>query len=112
MGIFTTNALNIELEVNDNDLRSQDKKYQALFLKTSRCNHSCGPNAIWRFDCLTFMLTLSAVRDIHLGEEITISYIDPFLPRHVRRTQLQSKWNLLCHCMSCDVPWTFAGAIS
>ncbi|KAJ3876026.1 hypothetical protein F5051DRAFT_376863 [Lentinula edodes] len=112
MGIFATNALNIELEVNDNGLRSQDKKYQALFLKTSRCNHSCGPNAIWRFDRLTFTLTLSTVRDIHLGEEITISYVDPFLPRHVRRTQLQSKWNLLCHCMYCDVPWTFPGAIS
>ncbi|KAJ3884221.1 hypothetical protein GG344DRAFT_60721 [Lentinula edodes] len=132
MGIFATNALNIELEVNDNGLRSQDKKYQALFLKISRCNiigmscrshtrffigihlwtNSCGPNAIWRFDRLTFTLTLSAVRDIHLGEEITISYVDPFLPRHIRRTQLQSKWNLLCHCMYCDVPWTFPGAIS
>ncbi|KAJ4476792.1 hypothetical protein C8R41DRAFT_869631 [Lentinula lateritia] len=88
MGIFTTNALNIELEVNDNGLRSQDKKYQALFLKTSQ------------------------LQDIHLGQEITISYVDPFPPWHVRRTQLQSKWNLLCHCMYCDVPWTFPGAIS
>ncbi|KAH7870182.1 uncharacterized protein C8R40DRAFT_1073447 [Lentinula edodes] len=59
MGILTTNGLNIELEVNDNGLQSQDKKYQALFLKTSRCNHR--PNAIWRFDHLTFTLTLSAV---------------------------------------------------
>ncbi|KAJ4481274.1 hypothetical protein J3R30DRAFT_3287892 [Lentinula aciculospora] len=111
-GIFATNALDIKLQVDGGGLRSQEQKYKALFLKTSRCNHSCGPNAVWRFDRLTFTLSLSAVRDIYPGEEITISYINPFLPRHVRRTQLQSKWNFLCHCMHCDVPWTFPGAIA
>ncbi|KAJ3919584.1 hypothetical protein F5877DRAFT_4635, partial [Lentinula edodes] len=115
MGILTTNALNIELEVNNNGLRSQDKNcgsHTRFFVGIHLWTNSCGPNAIWRFDRLTFTLTLSAVRDIHLGEEITISYVDPFLPRHVCRTQLQPKWNLLCHCMYCDVPWTFPGAIS
>ncbi|KAJ3797852.1 hypothetical protein GGU11DRAFT_43970 [Lentinula aff. detonsa] len=110
-GIFHTNALDVRLEVN-NRQKFQERKYKALFLKTSRCNHSCGPNAVWRFDRSSFTLTLSAVRAIHSGEEITISYINPFLPRHTRRTQLQSKWNFVCHCTHCDAPWTFPGAIA
>ncbi|KAJ3732078.1 hypothetical protein DFJ43DRAFT_997782 [Lentinula guzmanii] len=114
-GIFNTNALDVRLEVDKRrkfQAKVQEQKYKALFLKTSRCNHSCGPNAVWRFDRLSFTLTLSAVRAIHPGEEITISYINPFLPRHTRRTQLQSKWNFVCHCTHCDAPWTFPSAIS
>ncbi|KAF9077538.1 hypothetical protein BDP27DRAFT_1208202 [Rhodocollybia butyracea] len=116
-GIFHTNALNIELEARGRDM-PELQKYQALFLVTSRCNHrqlivllSCGPNAVWRFDPLTFKLTLSAVRRISPGEEITISYINPFLPRHLRRAKLQSRWNFVCHCNHCDVPWTIPGAV-
>ncbi|KAJ3780087.1 hypothetical protein GGU10DRAFT_369982 [Lentinula aff. detonsa] len=77
-GIFNTNALDVRLEVDNRrkfQAKVQEQKYKALFLKTSRCNHSCGPNAVWR-------------------------------------TQLQSKWNFVCHCTHCDAPWTFPSAIS
>ncbi|KIK65258.1 hypothetical protein GYMLUDRAFT_39618 [Collybiopsis luxurians FD-317 M1] len=107
-GIFRTNALDIELPTEGTGTH----KYKGLFPKTSRCNHSCGPNAIWCFNQLTFTLTLSAVRKIAPGEEITISYINPFLPRHVRRAQLDSRWKFFCHCKHCDIPWTFLGGVA
>ncbi|KAJ3710296.1 hypothetical protein C8R42DRAFT_729437 [Lentinula raphanica] len=111
-GIFSTNAFDIELKVNATSPKSAKHMYKALFLQTSRCNHSCGPNAVWKFDSSTFALILVAVRAIRPGEEITISYINPFLPRHLRRVQLQSKWKFTCHCTHCDIPWSFPGAIA
>ncbi|KAF5364847.1 hypothetical protein D9757_011274 [Collybiopsis confluens] len=107
-GVFRTNSLEIELASQSAGAR----KHRALFPKTSRCNHSCGPNAIWSFDQLNFTLTLSAVREILPGQEITISYINPFLPRHFRRAHLESKWNFICHCVHCDIQWSFPGRVT
>jgi len=46
-----------------------------LFLRASRINHSCVPNADHSYDDKSGCKSVFANRDIHAGDEITISYI-------------------------------------
>ncbi|KAK7451224.1 hypothetical protein VKT23_012562 [Stygiomarasmius scandens] len=83
-GIVATNAFEVELE----DAKGETRKCKALFPHTARCNHSCGPSAIATFDPASLTLTLHANRDLHPGDEITVSYLPissssasmPFVP--------------------------------
>jgi len=61
-----------------------------VFLKASRCNHSCGPNANCTWDIDTFSLALTALRPIRAGEEITITYIKLAMSRAERRGKLRN----------------------
>ncbi|KAF5378136.1 hypothetical protein D9615_007522 [Tricholomella constricta] len=102
-GIVRTNALGIQLEVPDVP-NPELTTHRAVFLNTSRCNHSCGPNARWEWDTNTFALYLSAVRPIQKGEEITINYISCTQPRHERHATLFALYNFTCACPSCALP--------
>jgi len=55
----------------------------------------------YRLDNITHITT--AVRDIHPGEELTISYIDGHLPRHERQSRLRD-WGFECTCPHCSLP--------
>ncbi|KAG6852327.1 hypothetical protein C0991_000826 [Blastosporella zonata] len=101
--IFCRNALGIQLQVPD-DPHPELTTHRAVFLNTSRCNHSCGPNARWEWDTNTFALYLSAVRPILKGDEITIQYISATSPQHERHAVLQDQYGFLCHCSYCDLP--------
>ncbi|THV07019.1 hypothetical protein K435DRAFT_848689 [Dendrothele bispora CBS 962.96] len=70
-GILQTNGFGVELI----DASGDKQRCRALFLRSARCNHSCGPSAIATFDPTSFVLTLHANRDIDPGDEITISYL-------------------------------------
>ncbi|KAL0575781.1 hypothetical protein V5O48_006200 [Marasmius crinis-equi] len=96
-GIIRTNGLEFELG---------SRKCVGVFLDTSRVNHSCGPNALWRWDPTSFSITLEAVRPISAGSEITIPYIDCLQPRAERRKQLKSLYQFDCYCQHCDIHWS------
>ncbi|PBK87154.1 SET domain-containing protein [Armillaria gallica] len=98
--IMQTNRLLIDLPVDDPELAA----HHAVFLKISRCNHSCSPNAHWKWDSASFTLTLEAVRDIGPSEEITIQYIDSSVDRQQRLDRLRSWYNFDCLCPSCTLP--------
>lgn len=98
--IMQTNYLLIDLPVDDPELAA----HHAVFLKISRCNHSCSPNAHWKWDPASFSLTLEAVRDIGPSEEITIQYIDSTIDREQRLNKLQAWHNFDCLCPSCTLP--------
>ncbi|KAF7313177.1 SET domain-containing protein [Mycena kentingensis (nom. inval.)] len=102
--IARTNALPITLAVPTNVPHPELPSHRAIFLNTSRCNHSCSPNARWHWDLATFSLTLVAVRPIAENEEITISYLPgPYLllPRATRDSLLRSSYNFSCRCAAC-----------
>jgi SET domain-containing protein len=42
-----------------------------------------------------------AKQDIAEGEEITISYVDPEWPGHLRRDTLKRDYGFECHCPRC-----------
>ncbi|KAK0202287.1 hypothetical protein DFS33DRAFT_1384630 [Desarmillaria ectypa] len=98
--ILQTNALLIDLPVDDPELAA----HHAVFLKVSRCNHSCSPNAHWKWDPASFSLTLEAVRAIGPNEEITIQYIDSSVDREQRLDKLRTWYNFDCLCPSCTLP--------
>ncbi|KAG5643743.1 hypothetical protein DXG03_009677 [Asterophora parasitica] len=102
-GIVRTNALGIQLEVPDVP-NPELTTHRAVFLNTSRCNHSCGPNARWEWDTNTFSLYLTAVRPIRKGEEITIQYIACTQSRKERHATLHSLYNFTCACKYCALP--------
>ena len=46
-------------------------------------------------------LTIIATRNIHPGEELTITYCDPDTPRTRRRQFLRENYGFWCHCPRC-----------
>lgn len=102
-GIVRTNAIGIQLDVPDVP-HAELSTHRGLFLNTSRCNHSCSPNAKWDWDTATFSLSLSAVRPIRCGEEITIQYTSPVRPWEERQALLRSLYGFTCYCSACSLP--------
>ncbi|KAF8885160.1 hypothetical protein BD779DRAFT_1534322 [Infundibulicybe gibba] len=97
--IMDVNGIEVKLHAPEIEL----SPHRGIFLKTSRCNHSCGPNAIWTWDTSSFSLTLVAVRAIRADEEITISYADVTLesPACDRQYHIRSRYGFDCLCEFC-----------
>jgi hypothetical protein len=65
---------------------------------------SCTPNAELHWDLDSMSFTVRAIRDLQPDEQITISYCDIYMPREMRRRELQLKYKFLCTCPSCALP--------
>lgn len=70
---------------------------QAVFM-----NHSCDPNA--QMSDPGRCVTITALRDIRSGEEVTISYKQdiPSWPRSQRQEVLKHVWGFVCDCALCQ----------
>ncbi|KAJ6629818.1 hypothetical protein B0H10DRAFT_1775631 [Mycena sp. CBHHK59/15] len=99
-GIMRTNGIAINLSVPDVP-HPELSTHRAVFLNTSRCNHSCGPNAKWTWDPTSFSLSLAALRPILAGDEITVTYMTPTHSFAERRERLRAQYNFACHCAVC-----------
>ncbi|KAL8131245.1 histone-lysine N-methyltransferase ATXR2 [Apium graveolens] len=75
----------------------------AFFPLQSCMNHSCLPNAkaFKREQDRDGQATIIALRPIHKGEEITISYIDEDLPLEERQASL-ADYGFSCRCPKCS----------
>ncbi|KAJ7080640.1 hypothetical protein B0H15DRAFT_787079 [Mycena belliarum] len=60
--------------------------YRAVYLDTSRINHSCSPNTVADFDFPSFSFIVRAVREIQKGHEITTTYSGALSKRNVERS--------------------------
>ncbi|KAI1751718.1 hypothetical protein F4782DRAFT_504009 [Xylaria castorea] len=67
----------------------------------ARFNHDCRPNVHYRITNAT--ITAIASRDTQHGEELTISYIDVFLPSRERKQRIRT-WGFECACALCQGP--------
>ncbi|KAK0706096.1 hypothetical protein B0T26DRAFT_679823 [Lasiosphaeria miniovina] len=74
----------------------------ALFPRIARINHACNPSALTNFNESTLANTVTAFRDIDVGEEITISYSDFGLASTERKRILLQKWGFQCSCALCS----------
>ncbi|KAI1458850.1 SET domain-containing protein [Annulohypoxylon moriforme] len=83
-----------------------DNPFYSLFAEVSRLNHDCRPNCAYYFDHLDFHQKVLAVRDIEVGEELTIAYYDPVQIHSVRQEKLHKEWGFHCSCKRCtaDAP--------
>ncbi|CAO3628530.1 unnamed protein product [Cunninghamella echinulata] len=65
----------------------------------SLINHSCRPNAIAMFEGA--LLSIIAIEDIPMDQEITIAYMDVAHDRSHRQSSLFSKYFFHCQCVRC-----------
>lgn len=72
-----------------------------LFLTFSRINHSCEANAVWDTYRKPGVMSIRAARDIHPGEEITISYFWETEDAVETRRERTKGWGFICQCLKC-----------
>lgn len=90
--------------VQTNTLPVDAQSFGGLFALGCRINHSCRPNACFKWrDDLGCGLVL-AMRPIALQEEVTIAYREGFAPRHERRALLKQLFKFDCACELCSSP--------
>ncbi|XP_058451730.1 histone-lysine N-trimethyltransferase SMYD5 [Malaya genurostris] len=78
----------------------------ALYVRQSKINHSCSPNAECRFPHSNNVLSLTTIRDIDAGQEICISYLDECAlerSRHSRQKMLSENYLFYCQCDKCEI---------
>ena len=76
--------------------------YSSISPLFSMINHHCDPAATWHLsNDLGGPVEVSAIRDIKEGEEITISYVEFWLPEAERRSRLQASIGKICDCSRC-----------
>jgi hypothetical protein len=82
-----------------------DSPFCGVFEQLSRVNHSCRPNAERCWDADREVETLYALRDIPVGEELTVSYLcgTGEMARDERRDLLRKGWRFECNCECCSL---------
>ncbi|KAG6026466.1 hypothetical protein E4U19_002591 [Claviceps sp. Clav32 group G5] len=93
-GIFHTNCLPAE----------DVPETSAIFLEACRINHDCDHNAMHQWNDNIKRHTVHAVRDIHKGKEITISYTLYLRSREWRQRTLKQSFGFTCSCRICSLP--------
>ena len=86
---------------------ASDEKEEDFYLKYSLLNHSCDPNTIGVFDGKR--LELRAIKEIKVGEEVTLSYTDAYTAILEERKKKKLKleyWGFQCKCDICLQPET------
>ncbi|KAI2639987.1 SET domain-containing protein [Xylaria nigripes] len=74
------------------------ESHLACYPDVARLNHDCRPNMHYRLENMT--LTVLAARDIESGEELSVSYVDVFLPSTERKERIRN-WGFECACELC-----------
>ena len=75
-----------------------------LYTLHSHLNHSCEPNASVRHldqRAALARITVIAKRDIQVGEELVVTYVNPQAPYQVRQNELQGWGFGTCACPRC-----------
>jgi hypothetical protein len=93
VSIFETNAFKME--------STRGEGTSGIFAIASRINHSCSPNANQTWNSRIGCLTVHAIKDIPINEEITIPYVFPTLDRSQRLSGLKG-YGFVCTCPICD----------
>ncbi|KAI0166925.1 SET domain-containing protein [Hypoxylon sp. FL1284] len=76
--------------------------FYSLFAEVSRANHDCKPSCTYYFDHNNFFQKVLSVRDIAVGEELSIAYYDPLQTHAARQEKLQKEWGFKCSCERCS----------
>lgn len=75
-----------------------------IFHRASRINHECQSNTHTSWNDVDGRYTVHAVRGIAKGEEITMEYLIPYIPRHGRQAALRETYDFACTCRLCTLP--------
>jgi len=72
-----------------------------IFATAARMNHSCTPNVCHSWNENLGWVTVHAIRDIELGEELCTSYIELCAGKKERAEGLGG-WGVRCRCVVCE----------
>ena len=72
----------------------------AVFVHAARFNHACNPNACFSWNPNIGKETIHTMRDVHEGEEVTISYVDMEHDKRLRAWELRH-YGFVCDCPAC-----------
>ena len=96
LAIFDTNSFT--LDHPHDDMQESCR----VFLNACCINHSCCPNTKTEWNARTGCLSVHAIKDIPIDEEITITYVTPYFERS-KRQELLKRFDFTCTCPACDV---------
>ncbi|KAL8894882.1 MAG: hypothetical protein Q9192_003989 [Flavoplaca navasiana] len=96
-GIFQTN----NFQLAGNPVRGTFN--QGIFLRASRFNHSCAPNAYFHWNQRIGCLTIFAISVIDTNQEILVNYKheNVYQQHSVRRASLVNTYGFNCRCHAC-----------
>lgn len=96
--ILATNSFQLDL----GGRTAGEGQHYANYPEASRFNHDCRPNVAFHVDRQTLAHTTSVVREhVRPGEELSISYLDPFEDRGARQARARQVWGFECGCAQC-----------
>lgn len=99
--ILMTNAFQMDVG-RDAEEGSEQGHHLGNFPDVSRFNHDCRPNVAYYMDEQLVHHT-HAVREIPAGEELTLTYVDPFGPHDARQSHILQSWGFACTCPHCSM---------
>ena len=81
-----------------------DENTEGVFLRASRFNHSCAPNAHVQWNAKLQRLTIHAIENIPANTEILVNYRVQysFMKTTHRRTELRKHYKFKCTCTACQ----------
>ncbi|KAG6030571.1 hypothetical protein E4U19_000410 [Claviceps sp. Clav32 group G5] len=71
---------------------------------TCHINHDCESNAAHTWNARIHRHTVHAIRDIDVGEEITLSYVRLLTKRKPRQTRYKTCYGFICFCRVGSLP--------
>ena len=92
LGILRTNSLPL----------GKGARTRAIFPTISRICHSCYPNSTATWNRQKYGESIYCLKKIAPGEEILISYTEPYLSRAERKYRLRIGFNFDCQCELCS----------
>mmetsp|Transcript_60356 Transcript_60356/g.168642 ORF Transcript_60356/g.168642 Transcript_60356/m.168642 type:complete len:413 (+) Transcript_60356:58-1296(+) len=89
--------------VGTNTVGCSSESFDGVVCETcSRFNHSCIPNCEQTWDETTSKECIFASTDIKAGEELCISYVQPFISAKERSSILEESYKFRCACPACS----------
>lgn len=92
---------------DDADRFGNGQKTIVVFHRISFFNHSCKPNAVWKWHPERKCGMVHALKEIAAGDQIYLNYLpslDEILKsRKDRRTTLEDHWGFNCTCTGCTL---------
>jgi hypothetical protein len=85
-------------------LPGHDAPYGGTGAIISRINHSCAPNALFRWNEEMFAAEVRALRPIARGEEVTMCYVPELEGYASRQARLRDAYGFTCTCELCARP--------
>lgn len=77
--------------------------HTGIFLKASRVNNSCCPNAYFAWNPDLHCITLHAMVDIPAAQEITVCYSFSFCRQERRQSLFRDVYGFQCDCPVCQI---------